>query len=72
MRKKHAPTRVSNFLKKTIYQKKKCRKKLSHKTVTLHCHCKAHVKSRFLSKILSIKAKICRLRKCQSNDKLLR
>ena len=59
------------FLKK-LFTKKKCRKKLYHKTVTLHCHCEANVKYRFLSKTLLMKAAICRFRKCQSNDKLLR
>ena len=72
MRKKHAPTEVLIFFKKIIFQKQNCRKKLSHKTVTLHCHCEANVKYRFLSKTLLMKATICRLRKCQSNDKLLR
>ena len=72
MRKKHAPTGVLNFFKKIIYQKKMCRKKVSHKTVTLHCHCEANVKYRFLSKTLLMKATVYRLRKCQSNDKLLR
>ena len=71
MVKKHAPTGVSIFLKK-IFTKKKCRKKLCYKTVTLHCHCEADVKYRFLSKKLLMKATICRFRKSQSNDKLLR
>ena len=72
MRKKHAPTGVLSFFKKIICQKKKCRKKLSHETVTLHYHCEANVKHRFLSKTLLMKATICRVRKCQSNEKLLR
>ena len=55
MRKKHAPTGVLIFFKKNYLPKKKCRKKLSHKAVTLHCHCKANVKYRFLSKILLIR-----------------
>ena len=71
MRKKHASTGVLIFFKK-LFTKKKCRKKLSHKTVPLHCHCKANVKYRFPSKTLLMKTTICRLRKCQSNDKLLR
>ena len=72
MRKKHASTGVLIFFKKSYLPKKKCRKKLSHKTVPLHCHCKANVKYRFLSKTLLMKTTIYRFRKCQSNDKLLR
>ena len=70
MRKKYAPTEVLNFFKKFIH-KKKCSKKLNHKAVTLHCYCGVNVKYEFLSKTLLMKATICRLRKCQNNDKLL-
>ena len=46
--------------------------KLNHKTVTLRCCCGDNVKYGFLSKTLvSMKATICRLRKYESNDKLL-
>ena len=58
MRKKHARTEVLIFKKK--------------KSVTLLCYCGVNVKYEFLSKTLLMKATICRLRKCQSNDKLLR
>ena len=71
MRKKHAPTEVLFFLRKIIH-KKEFGKKLNHKTVTLLCYCGVNVKYEFLSKTLLMKATICRLRKCQSNDKLLR
>ena len=45
MRKKHTPKGVLNFFKKIICPKK-VQKKLSHKTVTLHCHCEANVKQK--------------------------
>ena len=70
MRKKHAPTEVLIFFKKIIH-KKEFGKKLNNKTVTLHCYCGVNVKYEFLSKTLLMKATIYRLRKCQSNDKLL-
>ena len=70
MRKKHASTEVLIFLRKIIH-KKEFGKKLNHKTVTLHCYCGVNVKYKFLSKTLLMKATICRLRKCQNNDKLL-
>ena len=59
MRQKHAHTGVLLF----FLPKKKCGKKLSHKTITMRCHCKANVKYRFLSKTPLMKAAICRLRK---------
>ena len=71
MRKKHAPTEVLFFFF-LIINKKEFGKELNHKTVTLHCYCGVNVKYEFLSKTLLMKATICRLRKCQSNDKLLR
>ena len=55
-----------------IFLKKLFTKKLSHKMVTMHCHCEVNVKYGSLSKTLLIKATICRLRKCQSNNNLLR
>ena len=62
MRKKHAPTEHETIIVK-----------LNHKTVTLHCYCGVNVRYGFLSKTLVLmKATTCRLRKFQSNDKLLR
>ena len=79
MRKKYAPTEVLSSSKKIYLQRKvwnshkiKELNKLNHKTVTLHCYCGVNVKYGFLSKsLVSMKATTCRLRKCQSNDKLL-
>ena len=71
MRKKHAPTEVLIYFFLIIH-KREFVKKLNYKTVIPHCYCGVNVKYKFLSKTLLMKATICRLRKCQSNDKLLR
>ena len=72
MPKKHASYRGFIYLFFLIIHKKEFGKKLNHKTITLHCYCGVNRKYEFLSKTLLRKATICRLRKCQSNDKLLR
>ena len=77
MRKKHAPTEVLSSSKKFIY-KEKCGTVTKLQSlinllikVTLHCYCVVNVKHGFISKTLvSMKATICWLRKCQSNEKL--
>ena len=64
------------FTKKSVEQsqnKKLISFKLNHKTVRLHCYCGDNVTYGFiLKRLVSMKATICRLRKCQSNDKLLK
>ena len=77
MHKKHASTEVlssseKNYLRRKVWNRDQIKElnKLNHKPVTLPCYCGVNIKYGFLSKTLVSKT-ICRLRKCQSNGKLL-